>query len=107
MASDALVAHKVNLNSGGKTNPIMRDSVWEGKVQKMVLEDGRAKGGRLLCQERGLWKEGMTNAECRAALAQCDDFKNEKTILEKVVADLGGEVWMLPKCHPELNPDAE
>ena len=34
-ANDALMAHKMNVSDGGK-QPFMRDTVWDGKTQKMV-----------------------------------------------------------------------
>ena len=32
----------------------MRDTLWNGGVQKMVLPNGRAKGMKLVLQERGV-----------------------------------------------------
>ena len=48
---NALNADHMNVNPGGK-QPVMRDTIWNGKVQKMVLPDGRPKGMRMVLQER-------------------------------------------------------
>ena len=42
-AEDALDASKMNLKPGGK-QPRMHDTIWNGKVQKMVFADGTPKG---------------------------------------------------------------
>lgn len=72
---DALVADRMNLNSGGK-QPLMRDGWFmvnkdEGPVrvpQRMRYEDDNgkinAKGLKWILQERGIWKEGL-RLECR------------------------------------------
>ena len=40
---DCLNPEKMNVSDGGK-QPVMRDTVWDGQVQKMTLEDGTQKG---------------------------------------------------------------
>ena len=52
MADDALDANKTNVNPGGKQRK-MRDTVWNGRVQKMNFELGVPKGMRRVLQERG------------------------------------------------------
>ena len=42
-ADDALIASRMNAKPGGK-QPLLRDTVWDGKVQKMVYSVGVAKG---------------------------------------------------------------
>ena len=74
-APDALVASSMNAGVGGK-QPIMRDTIWNGSVQRMVLDDGRAKGLRMVLQERGVAVDGKTRAELKGILQQHDDFKN-------------------------------
>ena len=51
-APDALVASRLNRKSGGK-QPAMRDTVWAGKPQKLVLDDGTPKGAAMILEERG------------------------------------------------------
>ena len=51
----------MNVRPGGE-QPIMRDTVFNGKVQQMVLSDGKPKGMKMVLQERGVDTEGM-NAE--------------------------------------------
>ena len=48
---DALNVNRMNVNPGG-AQPRMRDTVWDGKLQRTVLNDGRPKGMRMVLQER-------------------------------------------------------
>lgn len=50
---DGLNAASMNVYPGGK-QPIMRDTIWNGETQQMVLRDGTAKGMKLVLQERGV-----------------------------------------------------
>ena len=52
-AEDALDASKMNLKPGGK-QPRMHDTIWNGKVQKMVFADGTPKGLKQILIERGI-----------------------------------------------------
>ncbi|CAG8856041.1 17457_t:CDS:2, partial [Gigaspora margarita] len=56
-AKDALVASKMNLGPGGSV-PKMRDTVWNGKRQSMIIKEDY-----FVLTERGLWREGMV-LEC-------------------------------------------
>ena len=58
MADDALDANKMNVNPGVKQRQ-MRDTMWQGKVQKMNFQLGVPKGMRLVLQERGINTTGM------------------------------------------------
>ena len=55
-ADDALdlVAHRMNVSDGGK-QPFLRDTIWDGKPQKLVTEEGIQKGFKSLAtgRERG------------------------------------------------------
>ena len=79
-ADDALNAYKMNARPGGK-QPLMRDTVWQGRVQKMVFSIGVAKGLIQVLKERGKYRNGMKLEEMRAELASHQDFK-EKTRIE-------------------------
>lgn len=50
MADDALNANKMNAKPGGK-QPQMHDTVWNGKVQRMVFADGTPKGLKQVLSE--------------------------------------------------------
>ena len=52
-ADNALVAHKMNVSDidGGK-QPFLRDTVWGGKPQKLITEEGIQKG-MFIGRERG------------------------------------------------------
>ena len=79
-AEDALNAHKMNARPGGK-QPLMRDTVWQGRVQKMVFSIGVAKGLIQVLKERGKYWNGMKLEEMRTELASHQDFKEEKLAL--------------------------
>ena len=34
--------------------PQMRDTVWDGRVQKMVFADGKPKGMKIVLEEHGI-----------------------------------------------------
>jgi hypothetical protein len=50
---DALIAQRMNAHPGGKQH-LMRDTVWQGRVQKMVFSIGVAKGLIQILKERGV-----------------------------------------------------
>ncbi len=64
---DALNADKMNVKDGGK-QPVMRDAMWNGAVQKMTLSDGKQKGMKTVLQERGVDTTGMNAEALRAQL---------------------------------------
>ena len=102
MVDDALDASKMNVN-GGKQR-IMRDPVWQGRVHKMNYSLGVAKGMRVVLQERGVDTSRMVVEDMRKALAEMEDFKNEKCLIEHFLISKGHIPIFLPKFHPELNP---
>lgn len=53
MAEDALDANLMNVKPGGK-QPVMHDTVWEGRVQKLTFALGIPKGMMLILEERGI-----------------------------------------------------
>ena len=79
-ASNALVASKMNKGPGGSV-PKMRDTIWDGQRQSMVIEHdffvldkksnksinllGEPKGIEWVLKERGLWQENMV-LDCQA-----------------------------------------
>ena len=50
---NALNADKINVRDGGK-QPYMKDTVWNGSVQRMVTESGLQKGMKTVLEERGV-----------------------------------------------------
>lgn len=59
MADDALDVNKMNVNPGGKQR-VMRDTVWQGQVQKMNFSLGVPKGMRTVLNERGVDTTGRS-----------------------------------------------
>ena len=75
MADDALNADQINVKPGGQ-QPKMRDTVWEGNVQKMNSALGVPKRMRLVLQERGIDTTGLKAEDMREILKSHEDFKN-------------------------------
>ena len=76
-----LIADRMNVQPGGK-QPLMRDTIFNGQIQLMVLPEGQPKGMKLVREERGVNTKGMNAAKVREELNKFDDFKNKVTILE-------------------------
>ena len=103
MADDALNASKMNKNPGGK-QPRMRDTVWNGRAQRMVFPDGTPKGLDQVLRERGINTRKMKLDDMREELASHSDFRDEKSQVEHFLNSRGHGCIMLPKFHCELNP---
>ena len=80
-AEDALNARVMNVRPGG-VQPRMRDTMWAGKVQKMIFDDGTPKGMKRVLEERGINTARMLAEDMRTVLSWHNDFKNKKTIVE-------------------------
>ena len=100
MAEDALDASKMNVKPGGK-QPVMRATIWAGKVQEMTFALGVPKGMKQVLEERGIRTESLKAEDMRKILSNHEDFRNEKP---KVMEEKGYTALILPKFHPELNP---
>lgn len=121
---DALRAFEMNCSDGGKqhkqcdtiipgSNP---DPSKCGLVQKMTTSQGQPKGLKTVLEERGFDVQGL-RAKCAPVcpfestgccmarlLSQQDDFRNQISMLEQLIKDVGHECIFLPKFHCELNP---
>ena len=111
---------KIILQNRCKSNnlPICR-SVERGFI---ACWEGKPKGLITICVERGLiplekvlvglWysKNGKKGADGEidkttslvSILSNCADFKNETSIIEKIVEHYGSQVWFTPKYHCEI-----
>ena len=103
MADDALDVNKMNVNPGGKQRK-MRDTVRQGRVQKMNYALRVPKGMHAVLQERGVDVSGTAAENMKKALAEMEDFKNEKSLIERFLISKGHVSVFLPKFHRELNP---
>ena len=102
-AEDALNARRMNVRPGGN-QPQMRDTVWGRKVQTMVMADGTPKGMKMVLEERGINTSRMNADNMRIVLANHEDFRTEKTLVEKYIESRGHIALYIPKFHCELNP---
>ena len=100
-ADNALNVNRMNVKLGG-AQAILRDTIWNGKTQRMVFSDGIAKGMRL--EERGVDTKGMKAEKMQEILGEMSDFKYEKTKVETLVSSCGHRAIFIPKFHCELNP---
>ena len=82
-------AGNVNVNRGGK-QPVMRGTIWNGNVQKMVLPDGRPEDGPAGKRNRD------EEERLKATLESHPDFQNPKTLVEERVEARG---VFSPKYH--------
>ena len=103
MAEDALDASKMNVNPGGK-QPIMHDTIWARKPQKVNFALGIPKGMRRVLEERGINTSSLISPQMKEILANHDDFKGEKPKVINYLHERGHTALFLPKFHPELNP---
>ena len=103
MAEDAQDVNKMNVNPGGKQR-VMRDTIWNGKIQKMSYSIGIPKGLRVVLEERGVNTRGMIADQMHEILGSHSDFREEKSRVEWFLLKKNHIVYMLPKFHPELNP---
>ena len=103
VATDALNVDKMNVHPGGK-QPVMRDTVWEGLVQKLVGEDGVPKGMKVIQEERGVNTKGMKAKDMRELLKTYSDFTAQKTLLEDYIEQRGHICMFYPKFYCELSP---
>ena len=101
-SDDALCAKHMNVRPGGK-QPIMRETVFDGKVQQMVLPDGRPKGLKMVLQERRVDTKGINAEKMRETLSKYPDFANSKTIVQEKIEARGHTCMFIPKFHCELN----
>ena len=83
-SDDSLNINRMNVNPGGK-QPIMKDTIWNGQVQRLVTEDGIPKGMKLVLQERGVNTDGMNARAMREKLGSYPDFVNVPTLVEELV----------------------
>ena len=73
---DCLNPEKINVSDGGK-QPVMKDTVWDGQVQKMTLEDGTQKGMKRVLEERGVDTHKMKADQMRKELLKFDEFNSD------------------------------
>ena len=102
-ADDALNVNSMNVGPGGKQSR-PRDTVWQGKTQRLILPDGQPKGMKIVLEERGVDTTGWYAKQMREELASHDDFLSEKSIVEKLVEGRDHKCVFIPKFHCELNP---
>ncbi|XP_062520189.1 uncharacterized protein LOC134195206 [Corticium candelabrum] len=102
-AKDALIASRMNVGPGG-AQPKMRDTLYNGRLQKLVDDAGEPKGLRQVLVERGVDVQNLKREDMVFVLSKHEDFLNEKSVVESYLMSLGHHCLFLPKYHCELNP---
>jgi len=82
-SDDALIAHKMNVSDGGK-QPFLRNIIWDGKVQKMVTDEGLQIGLKRVLEERGINVKGMQKADLIKVLEEMRDLNIRKQELRSL-----------------------
>ena len=125
LAPDVLCVFDMNKGNGGKQRK-QQDTVIPmnnpnqelcGKLQKMTMESGKAKGLLQTLEEHGFKIDKKTKAKCspvcaienkKCCLAQIlskqDDFQLQKSLLKEKITERGNLCLFLPKFHCKLNP---
>jgi hypothetical protein len=92
-------------NAGGKI------ASWEGSIIKDTSDNNRAQkvpGSHRHDQHQGQARKKKPkkrrdlSTSLRSIMSNFEDFKNEKSKLECLVEELGGNCHMTPKVHPEI-----
>ena len=102
-ASDALNVNNMNVRPGG-AQAVMKDTVWAGRIQIMVDDNGIPKGMKKILEERGINTATLKGPYIRIILADHDDFRSEKTIIESYLTGRGHAVHFISQFHCEMNP---
>ena len=92
----------MNVHPGhGGQQPKMRDTMWgpDKTPQKMVLEDGRPQGLKLVLEETGICTEGMKRQSMINRLSQEEDFKSEGCQVIMYLRKKGDQALLYPKFH--------
>ncbi len=87
----ARVAARLNRKPEGK-QPAMRDTVWAGKPQRLVMDDGTPKEATMILEERGINTSTLKLDDMHVILNCHDDFKNEKSALHTILERRGHTV---------------
>ena len=82
----------------------MHSTIWRGREQKMVFDNGTPKGMKQVLFERGINTTKMKADEMRDILQNMPDFKYEKTKVEKLLNSNNFQSYFIPKFYCELNP---
>ena len=99
---DALNAKCMNLPPGRK-QPKMHYTNWGGKPQKLSFDDGVPNGMKQVLEEREIITRTLHKGDVRIILANQEDLRTEKTIVEQHITSWGHAVLFIPKFHCELN----
>lgn len=102
-SENALVAANMNAKPGGEQSHL-RDTKWNGKLQRMVFNIGIPKGLIQVLTERGTFNKSMKLEDMRKEILTHLDFMNEKTKLEYFLHDCGHICIMLRSSTVNLIP---
>ena len=76
--TSSLNVNRMNVRPG-KAQAVLRDTIRNGRAQRMVFSDGTPKGMKHIIEERCANTKGMKAEKMREVLGEMSDFKYEKT----------------------------
>ena len=88
----------MNVGPGGK-QPVIRGTVYNGVVQKMVDSSRIPKGMKLILEERGVDTIGMNAKKMREVRGSHHDFVDVTTLVEELVDGCNHISFFFPKFH--------
>ena len=94
MGEIALNVKHMNVKPGKQA---MRDTNRNGQMQTLVLPDGRAKGLKMVLEEKGVDTTRMVADEMHETSSPFPDFGNHKILLEERVESCGHICLYFPK----------
>ena len=77
----------------------MRDTIWAGKLQKLVFDDGVPKGAEQILIECGFQNTEQLVLDMIAILENHTDFRDEKNALATLIENRGHKALFLPKFN--------
>ena len=91
-------------HSKGKKQVLFERALFNEETWTDPSKDRSKKRKSAFMVEKGHLRDGdvVPGTSMNLVLSQCQDFLNEKTLLEQLVTDLGHILEKSPKCHPEL-----
>ena len=77
----------MNVSDGGK-QPFLRDTMWDGKPQKMVTSNGLQKGLKWVLEECSINVTKMNKEDMIKILEEMRDLKFQNTRVEELILEL-------------------
>ena len=97
-AEDALNVNRMNIHPGGG-QPRMRDTYYNGRLQRMVFPDGTPKRMKQVLEERGVNVSKVKPDDMREKLQSMHDFNYKKTEVGALLLNNGHNGYFIPRFY--------